>query len=491
MYGSMLPLLTEVMEPDLIAKMASGAGISDVASAQKTISGAVPAILSGLADVASKPDGARQLSAAIAGLPSNFLENLAGIIGGPGQLANIDNTALTKLFGSTTLDTLANTLGRFGGIGEGRARALLSMVTPVILGVLGRETGASVGALTQFFSSQKDKFVGAIPPALSDLLRMSSIGFEHLGTVSATPLRTTEPDRATGSAARAMTSGPSASSARWAYWMIPLFALAGLLWYLVDGERMPDPAAKGPSQAFQPAAQGPAADRDLQRQITALLESLSATVRGMKDAGSAAQGLPRLQQVAGELDRLGAAADRLPVETREQIAEAIKTVAARLRTTLDNVTAMPEMGADVMPVIAALRMKVDTLARTPGSLAQQRAGLVTERIVYLVRTPRGGILASTYFDRDMHNRADEKIGSISDLIVASDGTIAAALVNVGGFLGIGEKEVAVPFSSIELVRNDNDWRLVIDATKDALRDAPSYADTIARERLTPRSGTNR
>src|SRR4029453_14167976 len=105
MYGSMLPLLTEFMKPDLIAKMASAAGISDVASAQKTISGAVPAILSGLADVASKPDGARQLSVAIAGLPSNFLENLAGIIGGPGQLANIGNTALTKLFGSTTLDT--------------------------------------------------------------------------------------------------------------------------------------------------------------------------------------------------------------------------------------------------------------------------------------------------------------------------------------------------------------------------------------------------
>jgi hypothetical protein len=91
----------------------------------------------------------------------------------------------------------------------------------------------------------------------------------------------------------------------------------------------------------------------------------------------------------------------------------------------------------------------------------------------------------------MHNRAGEKIGTISDLIVASDGTIAAALVSVGGFLGIGDKEVAVPFSSIELVRNDNDWRLVIDATKDALRDAPAYEDTIARERQTPRSGTTR
>src|SRR5215831_5426445 len=489
MYGSMLPLLTEFMKPEVIAKMASGAGISDVASAQKTISGAVPAILLGLAGVASKPEGARQLSAAIAGLPSNLLEDLAVMIGGSGQLANIGNAALTKLFGNTTLDTLASTLGRFGGIGEGPARTLLSMVAPVILGVLGRETGASVGALTQFLASQKDKFVGAIPPALSDLLKMSGIGFEHLGTASPAPLHTV--DRATGSAARTMPSSSSASSAGWAYWVIPAFALAGVLWYIVGGERMFDRAAKDPSQAVQPIAQGPTAERDLERQITALLQSLDGIVQGVKDAGSAAQGLPRLQQVASELDRLSAAADRLPVQAREQIAETTKATAARLRATLDNITAIPEVGADVVPVVAALRIKVDTLARTPGSLAQQRGELVTDRIVYLVRSPKGGVLASTYFERGVHNRAGEKIGSISDLIVTSDGAIAAALVNVGGFLGIGEKEVAVPFSSIELVRNENDWRFVIDATRDALRDAPPYEDTIARERLTPPSSTNR
>jgi hypothetical protein len=91
----------------------------------------------------------------------------------------------------------------------------------------------------------------------------------------------------------------------------------------------------------------------------------------------------------------------------------------------------------------------------------------------------------------MHNRAGEKIGSISDLIVASDGTIAAALVGVGGFLGIGEKEVAVPFSSIQIVRDGNDLRFVIDATKEALKAAPSYEDTAARVRLSPAPSTNR
>jgi sporulation protein YlmC with PRC-barrel domain len=136
-------------------------------------------------------------------------------------------------------------------------------------------------------------------------------------------------------------------------------------------------------------------------------------------------------------------------------------------------------------LVAALRTKVDALAQTPGSLAQQR-------LIYLARTPSGGgVLASAYFDQGMHNRTGEKIGSISDLIVASDGTIAAALVGVGGFLGIGEKEVAVPFSSIEVVRNANDLRFVIDATKEALKEAPSFEDTAARVHLRPTPSTNR
>jgi hypothetical protein len=482
MYGSLTPLLTEFLKPDLIAKMASAAGISDVASAQKTIWGAVPAILSVLTNLVSKPDGTRQLSAAIASQPSNLLENLAGMTDGPGHLTNIGNTALTSLFGNTTLGALAGALGRFGGVGEGAARALLGMLMPVILGILQRHTGGHANALSQFLLSQKEQFVGAIPPGLSDLLKTSGINVGSLAAGSAAPTRITDAPRTSGANVASPTytmssSRRSQSSARWAYWVIPLLALAGLAWYLLGGERTREPVARGPSQAVQPTAQG-VTDSDLQRQIASAFDTLNGTLQGVKDAASAGRGMPSLQQVGSELDRLRTAVDRLPVEARERIAEAIKATASRSRSTLDNVTAMPGMGDDVGPVIAALRTKVDALARTPGSLAQQR-------IIYLARTPSGGVMASTYIDRGMHNRAGEKIGSISDLIVAPDGTIAAALVGVGGFLGIGEKEVAVPFSSIEVVRNGNDLRFVIDATKEGLKAAPSYEDTAARPSPAP------
>ena len=51
---------------------------------------------------------------------------------------------------------------------------------------------------------------------------------------------------------------------------------------------------------------------------------------------------------------------------------------------------------------------------------------------------------------------------------AKDGRISTAIIGVGGFLGVGEKDVAVPFNSA------GDRYLVIDATKEALEKAPGY-----------------
>ena len=45
---------------------------------------------------------------------------------------------------------------------------------------------------------------------------------------------------------------------------------------------------------------------------------------------------------------------------------------------------------------------------------------------------------------------------------------------MGGFLGIGEKEVAVPFNSVRLTEKDGKRFLVMDTTKEALQSAPGY-----------------
>jgi len=257
MYGTFTPLLTQLLTPDLVAKMASASGISDVASAQKTISGAVPAVLSQLADLVSKPDGARRVSDAVAKQPQNLLESLASMAGGSGQLVNIGKSTLTTLFDTSTLGSLTSALGRYGGVGEGATGSLLAMLTPVILGVLGSQAGPGASGLAQLLTSQKDKYVGAIPPGLSDLLKSSDANPERPVTPLAAPGRISDtyrtPKENAGNAAYAMgSSRPSAASPTWIYWALPAVALAGLAWYVLGGESTPQPIAKGPSHTIEP-----------------------------------------------------------------------------------------------------------------------------------------------------------------------------------------------------------------------------------------------
>jgi sporulation protein YlmC with PRC-barrel domain len=69
----------------------------------------------------------------------------------------------------------------------------------------------------------------------------------------------------------------------------------------------------------------------------------------------------------------------------------------------------------------------------------------------------------------------ENIGDVSDLVFSADGQITAVVIGVGGFLGIGEKSVAVDFHSLEFtLAADNTERWVLPTTADALKAAPDF-----------------
>ena len=58
------------------------------------------------------------------------------------------------------------------------------------------------------------------------------------------------------------------------------------------------------------------------------------------------------------------------------------------------------------------------------------------------------------------------------MLLSPDGTVTALIVGVGGFLGIGEKDVAVPFNAIKHESRDGKVYLTMSATKDELKSAP-------------------
>ena len=92
-------------------------------------------------------------------------------------------------------------------------------------------------------------------------------------------------------------------------------------------------------------------------------------------------------------------------------------------------------------------------------------------------------LASDAMDEPVLNMQKEKIGEVNDLIVDGDGKVVAAVVGIGGFLGMGEKDVAITFRAIRMSRNENGKAmLVVDVTKDALKAAPAYKPTTSAQR---------
>ena len=87
-------------------------------------------------------------------------------------------------------------------------------------------------------------------------------------------------------------------------------------------------------------------------------------------------------------------------------------------------------------------------------------------------------LASELIDQTVYSSAGpdaEEIGNVSDVVFNAQGQMTAVVIGVGGFLGIGEKNVAVPFDMLEFViAQDNSERWVLPTTTEALQGAPEF-----------------
>lgn len=74
----------------------------------------------------------------------------------------------------------------------------------------------------------------------------------------------------------------------------------------------------------------------------------------------------------------------------------------------------------------------------------------------------------------VYGSEDEDIGEIGQLLLTDDGMIDRAVIDVGGFLGLGEHHVAVTMEELTILQNDGDVRVYIDATQEALEAQPEY-----------------
>lgn len=74
------------------------------------------------------------------------------------------------------------------------------------------------------------------------------------------------------------------------------------------------------------------------------------------------------------------------------------------------------------------------------------------------------------------NARDETVGEVKELLIGANGLVRGALISVGGFLGIGERNVVVDWRDLTIGRDGKDLRVLVKLNKDQLKALPEYAE---------------
>jgi hypothetical protein len=244
------------------------------------------------------------------------------------------------------------------------------MLAPVVLGAIGKEAGAAalnVAGLRDLLNSQKGNIAQALPSGFGDLLQQSGL-LDSLGgalgstATSATRTATSAADQAGRFASSSVRSVGDAREAatsafpRWAYWVVPLLVVLGILWYVL-GNRAPQTVATPP--AVQSIVIG---DTDVAKLIGDNLATLKTSLGSVSDTASANAALPKLQEVGTQLDKVASVLPQASADQKKALKGLIDPAMAALNPLFDKVLAMPGVGDVLKPTIDALRTKLAALA---------------------------------------------------------------------------------------------------------------------------------
>jgi hypothetical protein len=384
----------QFLTPDMVGRIAGALGLSR-SDAQSGVSAVVPALLAAFSGLADKPGGAQSLVNAVkqqSGLPDNF----AAMIGGSNQSSFIErgSSLLTSLLGSHDQSALTGVVARFTGLGQNKASSLAGTLTPVVMGLIGRQIGArgvDVGSLTSLLASQQEHIAQALPAGMGEVLDRTglSTGLESLraatgpaaaqagrGPTAATdqfrqyPSSTTRPAVTTGD----RTPHDATSTfgiPNWAYWALPLIVLGGLLWYLLG-----KPQQEQVTQQPAPPAQSQSVvvgGVDVKNMLGYSLSDLRTSLQSVTDVESAKAALPKLEAAKTQIDKVSSLVGQLSPDQRKTIAEEVVTPAMPMINRLsDKVLEIPGVSDVLRPTIDPVKTKLADLSGQPSTVGVGR-----------------------------------------------------------------------------------------------------------------------
>ncbi|MDB5600640.1 MAG: hypothetical protein JWN71_2684 [Xanthobacteraceae bacterium] len=159
---------------------------------------------------------------------------------------------------------------------------------------------------------------------------------------------------------------------------------------------------------------------------------------------------------------------------------------------------MAILAAGTMLATAAIAQTPSTTTPSQPSAAPATTGSTspTAKPTIINSQKSDQFLASSFKGTDVLGPDDKKIGDVNDLLFDKTGNIQAVVVGVGGFLGIGSKDVALTMASFDLVPGTNGQspKLKVSMTKDELTQAAAFErqkppQPAAAQRPTPGGST--
>lgn len=118
-----------------------------------------------------------------------------------------------------------------------------------------------------------------------------------------------------------------------------------------------------------------------------------------------------------------------------------------------------------MKRLTLLVLGVGLLAATGSAMAANE---------FMTSIPSDSVTVTDWYKQNVYDPQNNKIGQIMDVLVSPDGKVNSLIVGVGGFLGAGEKDVAVGFDAVKRTTKDNSVHLTMNTNKDALQSAPGF-----------------
>jgi hypothetical protein len=133
--ASLLDLVHQQLDPQAISQLSRQLG-TDEATTQQAVPAALTALLGGLAQGSSQPEGAQQLAGALAQHDGSLLDNLSGFFQNNGQGAQ-GGGILSHIFGHQQ-PAAESQISQATGLDKGKAARLLMLLAPIVLAALGR-----------------------------------------------------------------------------------------------------------------------------------------------------------------------------------------------------------------------------------------------------------------------------------------------------------------------------------------------------------------